>query len=110
MNWTNLESQEELQNAIDKSFTKPVVIFKHSTRCSVSSMAKRNFETGWENLDEHIQAYFLDLLSYRAISNTIADELEVIHASPQIILVKDGKSVFNASHNEIEANDLQDYI
>ncbi len=99
MNWKKLESIADLEAAIDASNNQAVALFKHSTRCPVSSMAKRLVERDW-NLD--IDAYYLDLIAHRDVSNAIAERLEVAHQSPQMIVVKDEKAVYNASHESIK--------
>jgi len=103
--WINLTTEEELQAAIAKSNEKPVALFKHSTRCSISSMAKGRLERSW-NLSEYVDIYYLDLIAYRHVSNAIASRLGVVHQSPQLILVKDGKAEYNSSHNEISVEGL----
>ena len=95
--WNKIESDQDLQNAIDQSFEKKVVIFKHSTRCHISKTVLRNFE-------KEVVYYFLDLISYRPISNKIADDLGVTHQSPQMIVLENGKAVKNASHQSISVN------
>lgn len=107
INWKNLESATTLDSIIEDSFNAPQVIFKHSTSCPISGMAKRRLEDGW---DIELSPYFLDLLSYRSISNAIEDKLSVRHESPQIILIKDGKEIYNESHLDISASSLQNSL
>jgi bacillithiol system protein YtxJ len=108
--WHKLESEQQLENAINISFEKTVVFFKHSTRCGTSLHAKHKLETDWNKLKNEIEFYYLDLLEYRHISNKIAHDLNVIHQSPQIIVVKNGKSVYSTSHNAISVADLNKVI
>jgi len=104
MNWIELNSPEQLQNIINaEGFS---VIFKHSTRCSVSNMAKRRFEHDWDNIPEGTPLYFLDLISHRDISNAIANKFNVHHQSPQLLLIKGGECIYETSHSEISAEDL----
>jgi bacillithiol system protein YtxJ len=86
------------------------LIFKHSTRCSVSMMAKRRFEMDWEVIPEDTSLYFLDLISYRQISADIATRFQVHHESPQILLIKDGSCVLDASHGDISADEVAEVI
>jgi len=86
------------------------LIFKHSTRCSVSMMAKRRFEMDWEAIPENTSLYFLDLISYRAISAQIAETFQVHHESPQILLIKDGDCILDASHSDISAEEVAEVI
>jgi len=109
INWENLTDLNQLGEIIFNSNEKPAVIFKHSTRCSVSRMALKQFENEF-NLEEEVTPYFLDLISYREISNEIANRFNVHHESPQILLIKDGKSVYDASHSDIDAQELKSKI
>lgn len=86
------------------------LIFKHSTRCSVSMMAKKRFEMDWSVLPENTSLYFLDLISYRDISAQIAETFQVHHESPQILLIKDGDCVLDASHSDISAEEVAEVI
>lgn len=102
MNWNNLEEINTLESIIKESESQPVLIFKHSTRCSISSSAKDRLERKWDNNQaKNIKPYYLDLLNHRDISNQIANAFGVEHQSPQAILIKNGKAVFNASHMSI---------
>lgn len=82
-----------------------VLLFKHSTRCSISSMALSRLESKWKD-DEKIPAYYLDLLNHRDISNEIESLYSVEHASPQVLLIKNGKCVYHASHSAINAAEI----
>jgi len=107
INWKNLESTETLDNIIEDSFNAPQVIFKHSTTCPISGMAKRRLEGGW---DIELSPYYLDLLSFRSISKDIEDRLAVRHESPQILLIKNGKTVYNESHLDISVSSLKESL
>ena len=109
VNWIPLTDLGQLNEIISSSNEKPVVIFKHSTRCSVSRMVLKQFENEFD-LDDEVDAYFLDLLEHRAISNEIASRFGVYHQSPQLLLIKDGKSVYDASHSEIDASVIEQFI
>lgn len=103
MVWNKLNSLADLDEAIALSHSKSVMLFKHSTRCSISSMALSRIESEWNYSDEEVLPFYLDLIAHRDVSNAIASKLNVFHASPQMIVVKNGKSVLDASHNEIRA-------
>lgn len=107
INWIDLTDLGQLNQIIQDSAEKPVVVFKHSTRCSVSRMALKQFENEFNLMDE-VDTYFLDLISYRDVSNEIASRFQVVHQSPQLVLIKDGKSIYDASHSEIDALELKD--
>jgi bacillithiol system protein YtxJ len=103
MKWTLLESAEQL-NSI-KQQQGYSLVFKHSTRCSISMMAKRRFELDWGELPENMPLYFLDLIQYRDISNQVAQIFQVHHESPQLLLIKDGECVLDLSHGEISVDE-----
>lgn len=103
MNWTQLESTEQLNQI--KQQQGYSLIFKHSTRCSISMMAKRRFELDWEDLPADIPLYFLDLIRYRDISNQVAQIFQVHHESPQLLLIKDGECILDQSHGSISVEE-----
>jgi len=103
MNWTQLQSTDQLNEI--KSLPGYSIIFKHSTRCSISMMAKRRFELDWDSLPEEIPLYFLDLIQYREISNQIAQLFDVYHESPQLLLIKDGECILDQSHGGISIDE-----
>lgn len=105
VNWVALTSLEQLNEIKALSNEKLVAIFKHSTRCSISRMALKQFENEF-NLQDKVTPYFLDLLEYRPISNEIADRFQVFHQSPQLILVKEGNAIYDVSHSDIQVDDL----
>ena len=106
MNWIALESMAQLEDIVTISNDKAVLIFKHSTRCSVSRMVLKQFENEFK-LEESIAPYFLDLLEHRDISNAIASRFEVHHQSPQLVVIQAGKAVYTASHESIDAGSLK---
>ena len=101
MNWKLIETQDTLEEIKTKSFENSVVIFKHSTRCVISKMVKSKFENKVANSNSEYEYYLLDLLKHRGISNEIASVFGVIHQSPQVIVIKEGKAIANASHYDI---------
>ncbi len=106
INWIALTDLGQLNEIIDLSHEQPVAIFKHSTRCSISRMALKQFENEFD-LEGSVTPYFLDLLNHRDISNEIATRFEVYHQSPQLLLIKEGKAVYDASHSDIDALELK---
>lgn len=108
--WRMLTSVEQLAELI-QSTDKHIVFFKHSTRCSISSMAKSAFERKFpKELYNQIEFYYLDLLNFRPVSTAIAEELNVVHQSPQAIVVYNSKVIYHASHNEIDAIEISSFI
>lgn len=104
ISWKEMTTEAQISEIIERSHENPQLIFKHSTRCSISSMAKSRLEREWNLLN--VGAWYLDLIRYREISNAIASTLGVEHQSPQAILLKDGIVVHDASHNFIRVSDL----
>ncbi len=109
MNWILLTDLGQLNEIITLSNEKPVLIFKHSTRCSISRMALKQFENEFD-LQDKVTPYFLDLLEYRSISNEIATTFNIMHQSPQLLLIKKGIVIYNVSHDSIDAQELKNKI
>ncbi len=111
MTWTELKESRQLQDLVLESHDRPVLIFKHSTSCSISRAALGRMERSWnENEMKDVKPYFLDLLSYRTISKSIADQFSVEHESPQILLIRNGKSVYDRSHFDIDYKNVKSEI
>ena len=110
INWKILETEVQLTEFIALSKLKPIAIFKHSTRCSLSSVVKSRLERGWNIKDNDIEMYYLDLLNYRNISDKIASSFDVEHQSPQLIVLSQGEVLYHASHGEIDAGVLKKSI
>ena len=104
-----LDKIEQFDEIDEISQTKSVVLFKHSTRCSISRMALKQFDAEFNYPEEKIDWYLLDLLNHRDLSNEIASRYNVMHQSPQIIVIRNGKAVFNASHDSISTEDLKQF-
>lgn len=99
MNWIPLNHHSQLETIAEKSYHQPQIIFKHSTRCSISSMALNRIEKS--PAPEGVDFYYLDLLAHRSISNAIAEKWNVPHESPQVLLIRNGSCVFDTSHSGI---------
>lgn len=104
MNWIELTDEQQIAKINEESKQKPVVIFKHSTRCSISNMAKARLER--ETAPEGTIFYYLDLLRFRNISNKVAEVYSVHHESPQVLLIKNGECTYEETHNGISMQDL----
>ncbi len=103
MDWIALDKPEQLQEI--KAQPGYSIIFKHSTRCSISMMAKRKFEFDGDQLPQEVPTYFLDLIRFRDISNQIAQDFQVHHESPQLLLIKDGECILDQSHGGISVEE-----
>jgi bacillithiol system protein YtxJ len=104
MKWIPLTKEDQLNDIIEKSSERPQVIFKYSSRCSLSDMIKDRLER--KNAPEGIDFYFLDIIAYRAISGKIATRFHVHHESPQVLLIRNGQCVYDESHAGIRMDEI----
>ena len=106
MNWNRLQQIGQLDAIVAASAHRPQLIFKHSTRCSISAAARYRLEAAIDALSSMYDLHFLDLLVHRDISAGIADRFGIVHQSPQVIVVEQGRSTYSASHYDIQVSDL----
>lgn len=104
MNWKTLTSEEQLSEINAASAEAPIVIFKHSTRCSISSMAKGRLDRAVA--PEGLTFYYLDLIAHRAVSNKIEEMYRVPHESPQVLIIRNGASIYDESHTGITMDNI----
>ena len=109
INWREIANENDLANLLVQSNDLPCLIFKHSTRCSISTMAKSRLERNWE-VDINLAPYYLDLLNHREISDKIAMQFNVVHQSPQVLLISKEKCEYNSSHNEISFSKIKEKL
>lgn len=102
MKWEMLTSVHQFDDLMSSS--SPFAVFKHSTRCSVSAVAKNRIEKEWQH---SFPIYYLDLLKHRDVSNHIASVTHVKHESPQLLVIKNAKVIYDASHSFIFVNDIE---
>jgi bacillithiol system protein YtxJ len=107
--WRPLTDVGQLNEIIEESADTPVVIFKHSTRCGISRMSLKQFESEYD-LQDKITPYFLDLLENQQVSDMVSARFGVEHESPQLLLIRNGEPIYTASHGDIYADDLKRYI
>lgn len=111
MNWNRLERPEQLKEIITESADNNILIFKHSTRCNISRSTLDRLERNWKDAEvPNIKPYFLDLLSYRDISNTIAEQFQVEHQSPQVLIIRHGKAIYDNSHYGIDFQEIREKV
>lgn len=111
MDWITLNDLKQLDDIRAQSKEKPVLIYKHSSRCNISRTAFDRLERKWDaDAAAGIRRYFLDLISYREISNQIAEQFQVEHQSPQILVIKDGQSILDLSHYEIDFEHIRSVL
>jgi bacillithiol system protein YtxJ len=111
MNWNQLTTINQLDLIDEESKTKPVMLFKHSTRCSISDAALGRMERKWqeENLAV-LKPYYLDLIAHRDISNTIAERYNILHESPQALIISNGKCVLSQTHMSINLDEIMEVV
>jgi bacillithiol system protein YtxJ len=109
INWIPLTDIYQLEEIKNKHKTATILIFKHSTRCGISRMVLKQFENLFEENHQEFEAYYLDLLNFRGISNAIEEQFKVRHQSPQLLVIKNGKLIEHATHYDITQIDLNKY-
>lgn len=100
-----MTSEDELKEIINLSYQQPQIIFKHSTRCSISAVALQRLQKARQPIG--VRFNYLDLLAHRSLSNKVAEVFKVHHESPQVLLIKNGECVFNESHLGISMQDIE---
>lgn len=110
LSWIPLTSLDQLDEIAKKSVSRPQAIFKHSTTCGVSRMVLNLFEKNTVLQGDSLDLYFLDLHRHREISNEIAQKFQVLHQSPQLVVIKNGQTVAHSSHGGINEIDLEAYV
>lgn len=108
MKWNIISNLSQLDEINEESNNQKILIFKHSTRCSISSSALNRIERKWNNEDDDlkIKPFYLDLIVNRNISNSIAQQWNIEHQSPQVLIISKGKCVYNESHMGIDYNEI----
>ena len=111
MDWTPLNTEQQVQDISENlSHEKPCVIFKHSTTCSISAIAKHRVKDYTDSKTSGFELFYLDLITFRSVSNFIASHFDVQHESPQVLIIKDGKCIYNESHLSINVDTLVDHL
>ncbi|MFN7117191.1 MAG: bacillithiol system redox-active protein YtxJ [Saprospiraceae bacterium] len=108
IHWKMLTHPRQIDEVITLSKQKPCVIFKHSTRCSVSAVAKYRLDSDWNFAEREVDVFLVDVIAHRDLSQQIASKLGVYHESPQLLLIRDGECVYDASHLDISVADLRE--
>ncbi len=108
--WISLTSLEQLETIEKKSLSKTQVIFKHSTTCGISRMVMNMFKGNYDFSEAQLDLYYLDLHAYREVSNEAGYRFQVMHQSPQLLVIKNGTTIAHASHGGITDLDLSSYL
>lgn len=104
---TPIQDENEFRQVLQESAERPVFVFKHSTRCPISAAAREQFERFTEAMPE-VACRLVLVVEQRPLSLEIAHETGVTHASPQALLLVQGKVVWHASHYQITAHALRE--
>ena len=110
LSWTPLISVEEINTIKEISKNQSILIFKHSTRCGISRMIIKQFESLFNEENKQLKVYYLDLLNFREVSSKLSEVFQVIHQSPRLLVIKNGISIYNESHYEITKVNLSKYV
>ena len=110
LQWVRLTSEDQLREVTKESLDKPVLIYKHSTRCGVSNIALKRLEKDSFALSNMVKPYFLDLILYRQISNDVADYYQIRHESPQVLIIQNGSCIYHSSHIAISAEEINSIL
>jgi bacillithiol system protein YtxJ len=110
MKWIALTDVQQLAAIDTESRSTPCLLFKHSTRCNISAIAKMRLEDDWKFEETVLKPYYLDLLAHRNISAAIAERYSVYHESPQVLIIQNGECTFDASHLDISVGELQSQL
>lgn len=108
--WNAISEPSDFETILQNSENQPQLIYKHSNRCSICFVAKGNLEKASKDLLKHADMHYLDVVNKREVSTHIAEELDVRHESPQVILLYEGEVVWDASHGQIVAKDILDVL
>lgn len=108
LNWIQVTDENQINEILSSEGT--YLLFKHSTRCSISSMALNRFENEFKDNTGVVNLYFVDLIQFRSVSNLIAEKTGVQHESPQVIVLKNGTVMYSASHGAINAEAILEKI
>ncbi len=107
LHWIPLTTSAEVESIKERSFTVPCLIFKHSTSCTISTIAKYRLDDDWDFDGLTLEPYYLDLLRFRAVSGYVAQAFEVHHESPQVLLIVHGECIYDTSHLDISVAELK---
>lgn len=107
MNWIPITSNQDVEKVLTNK--ELIAVFKHSTRCAISSMAKNRIDSSWDKEMDSVPIYYLDLIKFKDFSNLIAEKTGVEHESPQLILIKNGEVLYSASHTSISPTEAAKY-
>ncbi len=106
--WIPLTAVQQIEEIRQRSFSLPCLIFKHSTRCNISTVAQYRLNDDWNFAPDEMAAYYLDLIAHREVSNAVSETFSVHHESPQVLLIRNGECVYDESHLGIRVDEIRE--
>ena len=110
VNWVSFNSLNQIETIKEQSKSETIFIFKHSTRCSISSIVMKRFENSFNSSMKNVKVYYLDLLSFRSLSDEVGYSFQVQHQSPQLLIIRNEVAIKYESHYDIIAVNIQKYL
>lgn len=107
-NWIEVQENSQIDQIVELSYQQTCVIYKHSTRCSLSFVAKHRLESDWDKELDDVVTFYLDVIAHRGVSQEVAKRFSVYHESPQVLLIRDGECRYDVSHLDISVEDLKE--
>lgn len=108
--WQVFNQEKQLEKILEASFNKPQAIFKHSISCGISAGVKEKLANGAEELSNLVDIHYLDLITFRSVSNLVAEKTGVIHQSPQLIILKNGEVSIADSHFVLNVDFVKNHL
>jgi bacillithiol system protein YtxJ len=105
--WNSVTSEEQLDEILDTSIEKPLVILKHSNQCGTSFFAKRNLELINKSEHENVDFFLIDVIHQRALSRYLSERIGVRHESPQLFVIKNSEIIWHGSHHQVNEKNLK---
>lgn len=102
MSYQSINSIADFDSVLQKSNSETIAVFKHSSTCDLSAMAKK------EMANVKFPVYELIVQTARPLSNHIESHFGIRHESPQVILISQGKPIYNASHRAVTADSIHE--
>ena len=107
LNWKPLNSKQEFDQLLESSRTKPALVFKHKPSSPESSKIKQLLERDWTIAPEQIDLFLVDVMKDKEVSYEVAETAGVLNAFPQILLFADGITIYDESHDMIDAKKIK---
>ena len=110
MKWRTITTEEDIEEMMRQSQSTACLVYKHSTRCTMSEMMKYILEEEWDFGETELIPYYLDILAHKKLAAKIADDFQVYHQSPQVLLIQEGECTFDEDHKAISVDEIREYL